>query len=101
MSDINRNEESTESGVQVFFQKTEAETYAEAFENGMNTVADRFGEDEVFSVPSGCKAWYLIGEDDSRSLGPGTFRFHEGKMQKQVRGNWKPYRRSEDDGEFF
>ena len=96
MSDIDDKEENTEAGVRVYFRKAEAETDAEAFENGWNTVANQIEEDDVFEVERGYTSWYVIG-DDCFSLSPGTYRFHEGEMQVHVHGGWKHYRHDEED----
>ena len=96
MRKMNDREEHLESGVDVSFQRTEAETYAEAYMNGYNTSMEHYDEDEVFTVTSGYKAWYVVGDKSSR-LSPGTYRFHGGKMQVCVHGEWKCYRYDDDD----
>ena len=96
MKKMNHEEDYLESGVDVRFQRVEAETEAEACENGLNTVIDHFDEDEMFKVHLGYKAWYVIGDKSSR-LSPGTYRFHGGKMQVCVHGEWKCYRYGDDD----
>ena len=109
MTVLDYDEDFPETGVDVTFQPTssDAEDYdeensdAEGFDIGVNTFADHFDEDDIITVPRDYRAWYNIcgGEDNDEchSLIPGTFRFHEGKMQIKFNGEWELFRDPEDD----
>ena len=98
------NDKTSDYGVEVTFQPTASDNEdfdeenldAEAFDVGVNTFPEHFDEDEDFEVKHGYTAWYVIG-DDCFTLRPGTYRFHDGRMQVNIHGKWERYRHDAED----